>query len=81
MKAAFKRLGVKNTLPTENRWICTIELAKKRTDLVPASVKKKLDSLLTRFGLEARDPKAKHDAYIDCIKTAELYMKLNVKKD
>ena len=56
-------------------------MAKARTDLVPASVSKNLDSLLEHFGLEARALGAKHDAYIDCVKTAELYMKLSEEKD
>ena len=43
-----------------------MELAKKRRDLVPSDVKHSLDSLLEHFKLEVRDPKAAHDAYIDC---------------
>ena len=51
-------------------------MADERTDLVPPATKKDLDSLLVHFGLEPREPGAKHDAYIDCQKTAQLYMKL-----
>ena len=43
-----------------------MELAKKRRDLVPFGVKLDLDSLLEHFKLEVIDPKAAHDAYIDC---------------
>ena len=32
--------------------------------------------MLKHFGLEPRDPKKPHNAYTDCEKTAELYMKL-----
>ena len=41
---------------------------------------KGLDPLLEYFGLERRIPGAIHDAYVDCVKAAELYMKLNPKK-
>ena len=66
--------------PYDDRWVCTLELAEKRTDLVPPHLKKDLDTLLKHFELERRPEGAKHDAYIDCQKTAQLYMKLSERK-
>ena len=70
-------MGNLESLPPADRWVCTCELAMERTDLVPEDTPKGLDSLLKHFGLEPRDPAAPHDAYIDCTKTAQLYMKLS----
>ena len=42
-----------------------MKMAFNRTDLVPAKIKKSLDSLLKHFELEERDPNEKHDAYLD----------------
>ena len=53
-----------------------MKLAEERTDLVPPIVSKSLDELLKHFELEPRDQKVAHDAYIDCSKTAQVYMKL-----
>lgn len=63
---AFRKVGNAKGFPAENRWVCTCELAKERSDLVPADLSKNLDSLLGHFGLEKRDETMKHDAYIDC---------------
>ena len=76
LNPAFQRVWCSWLMPSDERWVCTYELARQRTDLVPRPTPKGLDSLLGHFGLEQRDPEAKHDAYIDCIKTAQLYMKL-----
>ena len=76
LKPALKKLSLNESWLQENRWECTIKLADSRTDLVPREIDKDLNSLLKHFNLEYRDPKANHDAYIDCQKTAQLYMKL-----
>ena len=76
LKPVFKRLGLPKILPHNGRWVCTIELAKQRTDLVHKDVSKNLDSLLKHFKLEPRDPEKAHDAYIDCKKASQIYMKL-----
>ena len=76
LKPVFKRLGLKNALPQNGRWVCTIKLADQRTDLVPKDESKGLDSLLEHFGLDPRDPDEAHDAHIDCQKAAQIYMKL-----
>ena len=73
------RVGSITSFPTKDRWICTIEQAKEKTELVPRKVSKGLDSLLQHFGLEKRNPKEYHHAYVDCVKVAEIYMKLNPK--
>ena len=76
LKPAFKKVGNLEGMPSDDRWVCTIKLADKRTDLVPHYVNKGLDSLLSHFKFERRDPNRVHDAFIDCIKTAQLYEKL-----
>ena len=75
-------MGNIKSFPREDRWVCTIKEADKKPDLVTPGTKVDMDSLLTHFKLMPRDPNAKHDAYIDCVKTAQLYMKLmGVKPD
>ncbi len=56
LKPAFKKARNLKALPSDDRWVCTIELAKKKTELVPGNVSKGLDALLTHFELGARDP-------------------------
>ena len=53
-----------------------MDLADELPDVYKGKVKKGLDDLLEYFGLEARGPDAKHDAYDDCIRTGEVYIKL-----
>lgn len=77
LRPTFEKVSNIDGFPTVDRWVCTIELAKKRTDLVPPTTPKGLDSLLSHFGLEPRDTDTNHDAHIDCVKTAQLYMKLS----
>ena len=53
--------------------MCTIQMAKARTDIVKDVRSYGLDDLLEHFGLERRAEGAKHDAEDDCLRTAELY--------
>ena len=76
LKPAFKKAGNPKGLPTNTRWQCTMNLADELPDVYTGKVKKGLDDLYEYFGLVARGPDAKHDAYDDCIRTGELYMKL-----
>ena len=66
LEPALNKLLINKSMLQHERWECTIDLAKRRTDLVPSYIKKGLDSLLSYFHLGARDPKAPHDALIDC---------------
>ena len=52
LKPAFKRLRNCTGLPRDSRWICTMDLADQRPDLVPRRVSRGLDSLLKHFELE-----------------------------
>ena len=76
LRPVYKKFGMLDSLPNEKRWTCTMMLAGQNEDIAKAGTPKDLDSLLEYFYIDSRDEGAKHDAVVDCQKTAELYMKL-----
>ena len=76
LKPAFEKVSNKS-LPLDNRWVCTWEMSKEKTDLRAHS----LEDVLDLYDLGGRDPKAKHDAVTDCHLTAKIYMKMMEKPD
>ena len=51
MRPEFERVGNLENFPVNERWVCSYELAKQRTDLVPMNKSKKLEALLKHFKL------------------------------
>ena len=76
LRPAFMRVGNIKNFPPDKRWVCTWNMAHKRTDLIPKKKSKSLDSLLKHFKYKPRDPEDPHDAHLDCQLAAKVYMKL-----
>ncbi len=51
-------------------------MADNDPDLIRQNVGHGLDALIEHFELEPRNEEAGHDAYEDCVRTAQVYMKL-----
>jgi DNA polymerase III epsilon subunit-like protein len=72
LKPAFERVGNEKAIPKEERWRCTLKLAKQKLKLHFWH----LDGVVESCDINPRDEDDKHDASIDAQLAGEAYMSL-----
>ena len=72
LKRAFKKVGMANKMPNDDRWRCTMEISERCEGLICKS----LDGLLSYFNYDERDPDEFHCPLKDSECTAKIYMNL-----